>query len=250
MQDSILASTDFGDPACEVSPVVRLNWQAEVRRLIGMMASHTSRYPCRSAGIDIVVLPQVFSPAYFTDSEWFASEIAKLASGRTLLDIGTGTGIIALAAAKRGALVTATDINPHAVENARINFAAHGVAADVFEGDVYAAVADCSRFDLIFWNHPFNLGTNPREDALSLCGFDYQYNGVRQFIGGAPAHLAPGGRLLLGTSTFAEVALIEQIADGVDFDVRVIARKRAPLQWRGEAVTELRICEFVARTRS
>jgi release factor glutamine methyltransferase len=154
---------------------------------------------------------------------------------------------VALAAAKAGATVTATDINPQAVANARLNFETLGLTATIAEGDVYGAVPPDQRFDLIFWNHPFNLGANPNEDLLSLCGFDYQYGGVRKFIGEARRHLAAEGRLILGTSTFAEVALIEQIADENDFDVRILARRMTPLQWQGQAVTELRICEFKPR---
>lgn len=231
----------------EVSAEVRGNWQREVRRLIGLMAAHDTAYTCRSADLEIVVLPQVFSPAYFTDSEWFATEIAKLAAGRRLLDIGTGTGIVALVAARAGANVTATDINPYAVANAQQNFAVLELSAEIVEGDVYAAIAPDAVFDVVFWNHPFNLGKNPDEDLLSLCGFDYEYRGIRKFIGEARPHLAPGGRLVLGSSTFAEVGLIEQIAKENKFDVDILARRLTPLQWKGEAVTELRICEFKSR---
>jgi len=238
---------EFGDPAREVFSLERSRWQTEVRRLIALMGSHAETYGCRCAGLDISVLPQVFSPAYFTDSEWFATEIAAMARGAKLLDVGTGTGIVALASALAGAEVTATDINPAAVENAKLNFSVHGVAAPALLGDVYGALARPETFDLIFWNHPFNLGINRQEDPLSLCGFDFEYRGVRQFIENGPRYLSPGGRLVLGTSTFAEVSRIARIAAGARLDVRILRRKQTPLQWRGAAVTELRIVEFVPR---
>ncbi|SFG02127.1 release factor glutamine methyltransferase [Novosphingobium sp. CF614] len=236
----------FGDPGQEVPTLVRARWQSEVRRLIALMATHREGYRCSSAGLDISVQPDVFSPAYFTDSEWFAIEVARIVQSRSLLDIGTGTGIVALAAARGGANVTATDINPAAIENARINFAEHAVDIPVFGGDVYGALPEPRTFDFIFWNHPFNMGTNPEEDNLSLCGFDYEYRGLRQFIQESRQYLAPEGRLILGTSTFAEVSRIEALAAEVGMETRILQRKQTPLQWRGAAVTELRIVEFTA----
>lgn len=240
-------SVDFGFPGEEVAAPIRQRWQAEVRRLIALMATHQSSYACSCAGVDITILPQVFSPAYFTDSEWFATEIAAVSAGRSLLDIGTGTGIVALLAAREGATVTATDINPLAVENARLNFSAHKVSIQALQGDVYKALPAGAMFDVIFWNHPFNLGTDPNEDLLSLCGFDYEYRGLRQYIEGAERHLAPGGRLLLGTSTFAELHRIVEFAAGVGLHLRILKRKQTPLQWQGTALTELRIVEFTPR---
>ena len=236
---------EFGDPGEEASPPIKARWQAEVRRLIALMASHEEPYRCRCAELDVTVMPQVFSPAYFTDSEWFAVEIAAIARGRRLLDIGTGTGIVALAAAVEGASVVVTDINPAAVENARLNLTAHGIVAPCFGGDVYDALVGDPKFDVVFWNHPFNFGTDQHEDPLSLCGFDFGYGAVRRFIEEGPRHVAPGGRLILGTSTFAEAELIERIALGAGLRPRTLMQKTTPLQWRGAAVTELRIVEFV-----
>jgi ribosomal protein L11 methylase PrmA len=69
----------------------------------------------------------VFHPRYFISSECFAEFIGGLdLSGKHVVDIGTGSGILALAAARAGAEnVIATDINPNAaltaIENARAN---------------------------------------------------------------------------------------------------------------------------------
>lgn len=58
--------------------------------------------------------------------------------GRHVHDIGTGSGLVAIAAAKMGARVTAIDIDPHAVAAARLNAEANGVHIEVERGDALA----------------------------------------------------------------------------------------------------------------
>ena len=61
---------------------------------------------------------------------------SDLVQGRRVVDVGTGGGIVAIAAALAGAgHVTAVDIEPYAIEAARLNAAANGVALDLVEGD-------------------------------------------------------------------------------------------------------------------
>ena len=80
-----------------------------------------------AAGFRLTIRPTVFHPRYFISSECFAEFIGGLdLSGKHVVDIGTGSGILALAAARAGAEnVIATDINPNAaltaIENARAN---------------------------------------------------------------------------------------------------------------------------------
>src|SRR5271165_5702339 len=77
----------------------------------------------RAAGFRLSIRPTVFHPRYFLSSEYFAEFIDGLhLSGKSIADVGTGSGVLALAAARAGAAsVLAVDINPNAVVCAREN---------------------------------------------------------------------------------------------------------------------------------
>jgi len=125
--------------------------------------------------------------------------------GERVLEIGAGLGLAAVLAARSGARVVATDVVPAAVETIRANAVLNGVTLDARLGDCYAPVAG-ERFDLICSNPP-QMPTPPareRDDAAAAAD-----NGGRdgwlvldRVIAGAPAHLAPGGRLVFTIFAF------------------------------------------------
>lgn len=127
---------------------------------------------------------------------------------RRILDIGTGSGCIAIACAKAfpSATVDAVDISPHALEVARRNVARHGVRdrVDVLQGDVYGPVRG-RRYDLIVANPPY-----VSDDEMQLLPEEYLHEPdlalragrdgldvVRRILAGMPEHLAPGGVLFV-----------------------------------------------------
>jgi release factor glutamine methyltransferase len=120
----------------------------------------------------------------------------------SLLDVGTGSGCIAIASAVRlpDTAITAIDVSLAALEVARSNAAEHGVAERVrfLAGDLFGAVPG-ETFELIACNPPYVAsGTGPpHEPDLALYGGADGLDLVRRVLAEAPAHLAPGGRLLV-----------------------------------------------------
>src|SRR5215212_5968967 len=110
-----------------------------------LILSRQSIRTTRAAGFRLRVRPTVFHPRFFLSSEFFAKFLDGLdLSGKSVCDIGTGSGILALAAARAGAAeVLALDINPHAALSALENAQAYG-----FGDRVSAACMNLWRFQL------------------------------------------------------------------------------------------------------
>ncbi|WP_026332210.1 class I SAM-dependent methyltransferase [Deinococcus apachensis] len=105
-------------------------------------------------------------------------------SGKRVLDLGCGTGLIGAWAARRGAEVTLVDGDLQSVRSARATLAASGLTADVFHSDVDAALGERT-FDVILTNPPFHVGRGVVLDV------------AREFIAAAGRRLNPGGTLYL-----------------------------------------------------
>ncbi|MCW2949133.1 MAG: transferase [Thermoleophilia bacterium] len=116
------------------------------------------------------------------------------------LDLGTGTGLHAIAAAQTARTVVATDLNPRALAFARINMAANDVAnVELRHGDLFTPV-DGERYDLIVGNLPFIIA--PPDAGTSL----YRFSGLRaddmsrRVVIGSATHLAEGGYATLSAN--------------------------------------------------
>ena len=111
-----------------------------------------------AAGFRLTVRPTVFHPAYFLTSEFFAGFIGRQDwTGKRVADVGTGSGILALAAARAGAAnVVAIDINPNAACAARENAGANGLGDRVSAvcSNLLAALAPRPHFDVILSSPP------------------------------------------------------------------------------------------------
>lgn len=134
--------------------------------------------------------------------------LARLPQGGALLDLGTGSGAIALAAAteRPDARVVAVDASADAVAVACQNRDRLGLdAVRIVVSDLDAALAPDERFDVIAANLPYVPAGDPaleervrrHEPHAALFGGADGLDVIRRAIAGAPARLAPGGSVVL-----------------------------------------------------
>jgi HemK-related putative methylase len=192
-----------------------------------ILARRTTR-TSYAAGLHLTVPPTVFHPRFFLTSEYFAAFIAGLdLAGKRVVDVGTGTGILALAAARSGAAsVLAIDINPKAAEAAAENASANGLAARVTAvcSDLFCGVAPQLRFDVILSNPPFFSG-EPRDLADRAWNAGPGCRDIAQLFEQARARLAPSGVMYMILSSHADLRLFDVLIEQAGLRSRIAARR-------------------------
>jgi HemK-related putative methylase len=179
----------------------------------------------RVYGMPFLVTPSVFNPKVPRTGEFLASQIDSRLVQRDweVLDMGTGSGVCAVFAAKHARRVVAVDINAAAVRcagiNALLNHLDHKI--DVRHGDLFEPVPE-ERFDLILFNPPFVLGV-PKDDRDRAWRSD---DVAERFATGLGAHLKPAGSALVLLSTFGDGHVFLEAFRKQSFDISVLAERR------------------------
>lgn len=181
----------------------------------------------------LLPLPGVFKPP--SDAWMLADYLERegLAAGRRVLDLCTGSGMLAVAAALAGAAeVTAIDISRRAAVAVRLNALVNGVRVRSLRGDLFTPVGD-RRFDLITSNPPYLPGNL---DTLPSRGLARAWEGGRsgrafldRIASHAASHLTDQGVVLLVYSTVCgEQQTLDALRSG-GLSPSVVVRHRGPL---------------------
>jgi release factor glutamine methyltransferase len=175
-------------------------------------------------------LPGVYRPQ---EDTWLLAETLRAAAvpaGARVLDVGTGTGLLALVAAGGGAgQVTAVDVCARAVMAARINAWLRGLRIHVVRGNLLEAF-DGEVFDVIVANPPYVCAEDPPSGrgVVSWNGGPQGRAVLDRLCVAAPPSLAPGGTLLLVQSAVCGIQATVDLLRARRLKVSVIARRREP----------------------
>ncbi len=180
----------------------------------------------RVDGVPLVVLPEVFNPVLFRTGAFLARSVrppapAAAAEPRAL-DVGTGSGIGAIFAARVGYQVVGVDLNPEAVRCARLNVLLNDLEGrvEIRSGDLFAPVAG-DRFDLVLFNPPFFRG--PPADRLDRAWRATDV--IERFADGLGDAIRPTGEALIVLSTDGERRAMLAALEAGGFAIRPVATR-------------------------
>jgi release factor glutamine methyltransferase len=166
-------------------------------------------YPKKAYFGDHVFLvdEHVYEPA---EDTFLIAENMRVAEGDTVLDMGTGCGILAVLAAKKAKAVVAVDVNPYALQCAAKNAETNGVEDRVeFRlGDLFQPINQNERFSLMLFNAPYLPSEPDEEESWIGKAWAGGRNGrsiLDRFIVDAPSFLAEEGRIQLVQSSLSDV---------------------------------------------
>lgn len=165
----------------------------------------------RYENIRLEIPPQVFHPGFFFSTKLLLRYISTLPlHGRRLLELGAGSGLISIHAAKKGAIVTATDINPVAIEYLRRNCDQNDVKTGIILSDLFAAIPE-QRFDIIAINPPY-YKRQPRTmaDHAWYCGENGEY--FEQLFSDLDKYIHNDSIILFVLSDECDLGMINKIA--------------------------------------
>lgn len=177
-----------------------------------------------------IVFPNVFYP--HEDSKPLI-ENYLIHKGDKVLDVGTGSGIIAIFSALKGASrVLAIDINPDALRTAVTNVKRHKLTniVEVRHSNGFSSVRSDEIFNVITANLPFT--EKPAIDMAENSIFDPSFGTYKNLFENINKHLGKGGRLYLSQANFGSIEKMINTAENAGFKLKLIGERKLKNDFR------------------
>ena len=174
----------------------------------------------------------VYEPA---EDTFLLAEKMTVTEDDTVLDMGTGCGILAVLAAKKAKSVLAVDVNPYALQCAVKNAENNGVKERIEfrRGDLFQPIKQNERFSLILFNAPY-LPSEPGEEkswiGKAWAGGQNGRKILDRFVMDAPKFLAAGGRIQLVQSSLSDVNRTIEMFGKLDLRATVAAQVKVAFE--------------------
>ena len=177
---------------------------------------------------ELAILPTVFWEPADTESLRQLIRNTPLVKDRSVLEIGTGSGLIALCCLQAGAAnVVATDINPNAVRNAALNAERLGFQKRMQcrlvsrrSPDAWSVVASDETFDLIISNPPWEDRKPGTLAEFAL--YDPGFQLLKSLMSGCRKHLKPNGKMLLAYGCVSAIRTAIRLAEEHRLKLRIL----------------------------
>lgn len=174
-------------------------------------------------GIELEIPNGVFHPGLFFSTKFLIRYLAhKDLRQQSLLELGTGSGLIAMYCAQKGAQVTATDINPLALTQLEKNAQRNQVALHIHYSDLFENIDQS--FDWVIINPPY-YPRNPKNDEEKawFCGENFEY--FHRLAAQLAHHIHANSKVLMVLSEDCAIEKIQEILQNQQINMRLLEKK-------------------------
>lgn len=176
-------------------------------------------------GIKLIIPPQVFHPGFFFSTKLLLKYIKRFnLNHKTFLELGAGSGLIAFSAAKRGAVVTATDINPMAIAYLKENSRRNNFQIEIIPSDLFGDIPQ-RYFDFIAINPPY-YKKNPEtlKEYAWYCGENGEY--FHNLFGSLAQYINKSSTVLIILCDGCDLEMVFNIAHQNKFHLNCVYSKK------------------------
>jgi release factor glutamine methyltransferase len=179
--------------------------------------------------IKLQIPPEVFHPGFFTSTQFLLQYIKKLPlRGKNFLELGAGNGLISIYAAKQDSKVTASDINPVAIEFLKINSEENNVQLNIVHSDLFENIS-VQEFDIVAINPPY-YKKDPQTllDHAWYCGEngEFFFDLFRQL----PKYIRKNSDMIMVLCDGCDMGMIEEAASQNGFKLSCVLIKQSLIE--------------------
>ena len=174
----------------------------------------------------LAVPSEVFHPDFFHSTRLLLKQVEGLQlRQRSFLELGAGSGLIAMHAAQKGAYVTATDINPVAIEYLYKNKAGNHIDMRIIHSDLFKKIPE-EAFDIIAINPPY-YKKDPvnNADYAWYCGSNGEY--FKQLFAQLGNYIHRKSQVLMSLCDGCDIEMIKAAAAENNFSLNLIYQKKS-----------------------
>ena len=175
--------------------------------------------------IHLQIPASVFHPGFFFSTHLLLKQIKDLSlKGKKFLEPGAGSGLIAIYAAKQGAEVTATDINPIAIDCIHQNSLENDVQINIIGSDLFDNIP-LQTFDIIVINPPYYKKEPVSwSDYAWNCGENGEY--FKKLFGQLKNFIRPNTKILMVLCDGCDIDMVKSMARENGFTMQTIFIKQ------------------------
>ncbi len=178
-------------------------------------------------GFTFTVYPSVFNPNDYFSSKIFAKFILSLddLSGKYILDMGCGSGVVSVFAASKGAGCFAVDVNAVSVKTADENAAENGFSDKIkaVQSNLFENIPPEEKFDIIFFNPPY-YEKEPKTDFEKAFYTGSGFRVIKDFLEQSKNHFTPGGYIYFITSSDLKLDTFLLMVKSAGFEYNIIKK--------------------------